>query len=83
MTNNLEIWISVACKQCGRKIYEVEDSGDGSAIDNARKVAVTHAATHPTPDAANACPVCGGKKYVQTKSRGLVPCATCNAGKRR
>lgn len=26
---------------------------------------------------SDVCPVCHGKKYVQTKTRGLVPCASC------
>lgn len=33
---------------------------------------------------SDACPVCAGERYVQTKSRGLVKCASCNGtGQRR
>jgi hypothetical protein len=33
---------------------------------------------------ADECPVCAGKRHIQTKSRGLVKCASCNGtGQRR
>jgi hypothetical protein len=33
---------------------------------------------------ADVCPVCAGKRHIQTKSRGLVKCASCNGtGQRR
>ena len=36
------------------------------------------------PLAPDVCPVCLGKKLVQTKSRGVVNCASCNGtGQRR
>lgn len=31
-----------------------------------------------TQRAADVCPVCAGKRHIQTKSRGLVKCASCN-----
>jgi hypothetical protein len=37
-----------------------------------------------TQRAPDVCPVCLGKKLVQTKSRGVIKCASCNGtGQRR
>jgi hypothetical protein len=33
--------------------------------------------------APDVCPVCAGKRHIQTKSRGLVKCASCNGTGRR
>ena len=38
----------------------------------------------PTKHAPDVCPVCRGKKLVQTKNRGVINCASCNGtGQRR
>jgi hypothetical protein len=67
------------CKVCDREISFIENKWRHD------DVVTDH--WHPAAQQgvqSDVCPVCAGKRHIQTKSRGLVKCASCNGtGQRR